>query len=92
MEIKWSDREYHVQDNADVEQKYVIMYYNKSQFPEFSFCGPHYKPYGTRGLSKNDHLRFDPKLGMSIYAIIRIPCACVVYTSMLDKPWISGIP
>ena len=25
-------------------------------------------------------------------AILRIPCACVACTSMLDKPWISGIP
>ena len=25
-------------------------------------------------------------------AIRRIPCACVACTSMLDKPWISGIP
>ena len=25
-------------------------------------------------------------------AIIRIPCACVLCTSMLERPWISGIP
>ena len=47
---------------------------------------------GARGLGKNYHLRFDPKLAMGECAIIRIPCACVVCTSMLDKPWISGIP
>ena len=29
---------------------------------------------------------------MGICTIIRIPCACVACTSMLDKPWISGIP
>ena len=29
---------------------------------------------------------------MGICAIIRIPCACVTCTSMLDKSWISGIP
>ena len=29
---------------------------------------------------------------MGEYAICRIPCACVACTSMIDKPWISGIP
>ena len=30
---KWIDREYHVQDNADVAQKYVKMYFDTNQFP-----------------------------------------------------------
>ena len=47
---------------------------------------------GTRGLSKHYHLRFDTKLGHGVCVILRILCACVVCTSMLDKPWISGIP
>ena len=29
---------------------------------------------------------------MGIYAIRDIPCACVACTSMLYKPWMSGIP
>ena len=29
---------------------------------------------------------------MGKYAIHRIPYSCVACTSMLDKPWISGIP
>ena len=29
---------------------------------------------------------------MGVFAIIRIPCACVACTLMLDKSWISGIP
>ena len=44
------------------------------------------------GLSKHYHLSFDPKIGNVICAIRRIPCACFACTSMLDKPWISGIP
>ena len=91
MDRKWTDREYHVQDNADFEHKDVKMYCNKNQYPEFSFSGPHSKPHGSRGLSKNYHLRFYSKIGMGICAISRIPCACVVCTSMLYKPWISGI-
>ena len=68
------------------------MYCNTNQFPTLPFCGPYSKPHGARGISKHYNLRFDPKLGMGKCAIRRIPCACVACTSMLDKPWISGIP
>ena len=67
------------------------IYCKKNQFTELSFCVPHSKPHGARGLSKHYHLRFDPKIRMGICAIICIPCACVACTSMLYKPWISGI-
>ena len=43
-------------------------------------------------MSKHYPLRFDPKLGNGVCEICRIPCACVACTSMLDKPWIYGIP
>ena len=92
MEIKWTDTQYHIQYNAAVENQNVIMYCNTSQFPELSFFGPHYKPNVAKGLINHYHFLFDPKLGMGICAIFRIPCACVACTSMLDKPWISGIP
>ena len=91
MELKWTERKYHVQDNAAIELKYVKMYCNTNQFPELLFSGWHSKPHGAIGLSKNYHLRFDPKLGMGVCAISRIPCACVACKSMLEKPWISGI-
>ena len=80
MERKCTHRQYHFQDNADVELKYVKMYCNTNQFPELSFSVSHYKPHGARGLSKHYHLRFDPKLGMGICANCRIPCACVACT------------
>ena len=86
MERKWIDRQYHVQDNADVSHQDVIMYCNTNQFPASSFCGTHYKPHGARVLSKHYHLRFDPKRGNDICAICRISCACVACTSTLDKP------
>ena len=92
MERKWIERKYHVQDNASVKLKDVKMYCNTNQFPALPFCGPHSKPHGARGLSKHYHLRFYPKLSMGECAIRSIPCVCVACTSMLDKPWISGIP
>ena len=85
---KCVDREYHVQDNSDVAHKEVKMYCDTNQFPALLFFVPH----GARGLSNNYHLHFDPKLCRGICAIFRIPCYCVVCTSMLDNPWISGIP
>ena len=88
---KWTDREYHVQDNDDVAYKFVKIYCDINQFPTLPFCGPHSKPHGARGSIKHYHLRFDPQLGHGICAICRIPCACVGCTSMLDKPWIYGI-
>ena len=74
---KWTDREYHFQDNAEVAHKDVKIYCDTSQFPELTYCVPHINPHGARGLSKNYNLRFDPKLGHGIRAIFRIPCACV---------------
>ena len=68
------------------------MYCNTNKLPEISFCGPNSKPRGARGLSKYYHLRFDPKLAMGIFAIFRIPWACVTCISMLENPWIPGIP
>ena len=61
------------EDNVDVTHKYVKMYCDTNQFPELSFCGPYPKPHGSRGLSKNYHLRFYPKLGHGICAVCRIP-------------------
>ena len=72
MEIKWTDRQYHVQDNADVAHQDVKMYCNINQFPELPFCGPHSKPHGARVLSKHYHVRFDTKLVNGVCAIRRI--------------------
>ena len=80
MERKWTDIQYHVQDNTDVELQDVKIYCNTNQFTELSFCGPHSKHHGARGLSKHYHLRFYPKIGMGVCAILRIPCACVACT------------
>ena len=50
---KWTDREYHVQDNADVAHKDMKMYCDTNQPPILTFCGSHPKPRGARGLGKN---------------------------------------
>ena len=92
MERKWTDRQYPVQDNADVAHIDVKIYCNTNKFQALPFCGPHSKPHGARGSRKHYRLVFDTKLGNGICTICRIPCACVACTSMLYKPWVSGIP
>ena len=91
MEIKWTDRQYHVHYNADIEHQDVRMYCNTNQFPALTFCGPYSKLHGARGLIKHYHFCFYPKISNGICAIHRIPCACVVCTYILDKTWISDI-
>ena len=92
MERKWTDKQYHVKYNSSVAHKDVIIYCNTNQFPSLPFCDTHSKPHGSSGFINHYHFRFDTKLGNGLYVILRIPCACVACTSMLDKPWISGIP
>ena len=41
MERKWTYIQYHVQDNAAVELKDLIMDCNTNQPPALPFCGPH---------------------------------------------------
>ena len=89
---KYTDREYHVQDNADVAHTYLKMYCDTNQFPALPFCVPHPKPHVTKGSSKYYHLRFDPKLSHGICAIRRITCARVACKSIIDQPCMYGIP
>ena len=53
------------------------MYYDTNKLPTLPFCGPHPNHHDAKGLRKNYHLRFDPKLSHSIFSISRIPCACI---------------
>ena len=82
---KWTDREYHVQDNSDVAHKDVKIYCDTNQFPVLPFCGPHTKTHGARGLCKHYHLRFDPILGHGI-------CAISPYTMCLCYMYINALP
>ena len=68
------------------------IYCDTNQLPELPFCGPHPKTNCARGMSKQYRLRFDIKISHGICEILPIPCACVSCTSMIDQPWISGIP
>ena len=43
------------------------MFCNKNQFQPFTFCGPHTKPHGVRGLITNYHMLFDINVQYSVY-------------------------
>ena len=68
------------------------MYFNINQLPTFTFCGPHSKPHGAKGLRKHYHFCFDTKLVNDVCVILRIPCACVSCTSVKEKNRVYGIP
>ena len=90
--IKWTDREYNVQDNADVAYKDMKMYCDTNQFLKLPFFGSHPKTHGARRFSRHYRLCFDTKLDYGKCEIRRNPCSCVAHTSMFDKPWIYVIP
>ena len=51
--IKWTEREYNIQDIKDVPHKSVKISCDTTQFPVLPFCGPHRKPYRARELIEN---------------------------------------
>ena len=59
---KWTNREYHVQQNKDVEHQDVKIYCATNQFTKLQFLVRHKKPRGERGLGQNCHMHFYPKL------------------------------
>ena len=68
------------------------MYCATNQFPGLQFLGTHNKPHGVRGLGKHYHIHFDTKLGHGTCEICHIPCDCTLCTSIMDQPWVPGLP
>ena len=60
MERKWTERKYHVHNNATVELKDAKIYCNTNKFPGLLFSGSRSKPHRARGSIKHYHFRFDP--------------------------------
>ena len=67
------------------------MYRDTNQLPALQLCGSNKNPHGARGLGKHYHIHFDPNLGHGICEIRHITCACVAFTSMLEKPRIYDL-
>ena len=86
--------------NGNIMFRMVLMFYanmltcffNTIHFTLFTTYGPHTKPHGVRELSNKYHMWFDRKLGHGTFEICQIPCACVGFMSMLDKPWVNSYP
>ena len=58
---KWTEREYHVQENKYVQYKSVKISCDSTQFCALLFCGTYAKPHGVIGLSKHYNFQIDPK-------------------------------
>ena len=59
---KWNEHEYHFQDRKYLSHISIKISCATTQFPEFSFCGPHAKPHGVRRLSEHEVLHADCKM------------------------------
>ena len=68
------------------------MFCDATQFLSFKYVSPYTKPNVVRGLSKHYHMLLDPKLWQVICSIRQITCACFECMSMVDKPWVPGLP
>jgi hypothetical protein len=57
-------------------------------------CKPWYKPKESQGHSLKFmyNFRADPKLGLGLTAIRRIPCACAACRSQLIQAWVPNVP
>ena len=88
---KFTEHDYHVQDNKYVLHTSVIISCVTTHFTEFSFCGMHVKSHGVIGLIKHYHLWLDTKLGHRNCAVRRITCACVTCNNTLGKTWDPGV-
>ena len=53
---KWVEREYRVQEDADVLHKYDKMLCDTNQFPSLPFCSTQTKLHGIIGLIKHYHV------------------------------------
>ena len=84
---KWNEHEYNVQDRNCMIDTTVKISCVTTQFPAFLFFGPHVKPHVVSSLIKHYHIHLYSKPGHIKYSTLRITCAYVACTKILDKPW-----
>ena len=81
-----------MQNDEDVENKYVKFYCATTQYSESQFCGPHNRPHGVRRLIHQYHMSFYPKLGHWTCSICIITCAYTQCKPTIYKLWTPGMP
>ena len=86
IKCKWTEQEYHAQEDNVLMQKGVRMFYDTTKFPSLPFCVPHAKPHRFWGLRNHCHMRLGSKLRYETCAICQIHCECYACKSVLDKP------
>ena len=82
---------YNVQRKSDVNHRGMKMIWNNKRFPSLNVINGKTSPYISKGILRHYHYRSDPKLGLEIVAIIRIPCNCHACTNILSLSCYSKI-
>ena len=77
---KWTEREYHVQNDAYILHKYVICFVIQKNLQHCHFV-----------VHTQNHMVPEGLVVHLICTILRIPCACYEFASMLYKTWIHGL-
>ena len=62
---------------------------NNNFFPLLNVINGKPSPYGSKGILRHYHYRSYAKLSLGIVAIIRIPCGCHYFTTILSFYWYS---
>ena len=85
--LKHQSHFYNVQRNSDVNHRDMKMQRNKKLFPPFNVINGKPYPYGRTVIQRHYHYWLDHKLVPVVVAIIRIPCSCHAFTTILSLPW-----
>ena len=57
---------------------------NNKLFPSLNVINGKTLPYASKGILRHYYYRSDPKLGLGVVSIIRIPCSCHACTDILS--------
>ena len=60
---------------------------NNKRFTELKFNNIKKSSYGKKGIIINYNYHPDPKLGVDIVGIRKIPCSCDAFTTILSLSW-----
>ena len=86
-QFKYQSRIYNVQNNSDVNHRGMKIIWNNKLFSSLNVINGKTSPYASKGVLRNYHYRYYPKLGPGIVVIRIIPCSCHACTTILSLSW-----
>ena len=85
--FKYQSHIYNIHRESDVYHRGMKMRRNKKLFPWLNVINGKTSTYASKGIIIHYHYRSDPKLGLVIVSIRRIPCSCHYWTTILSLSW-----